>query len=150
MHHLEFTNPSTMPAPVGNYTQVVSYGPLVWISGQVGLDLDGSLVGEADPEAQTRQIYLNIERALESVGGTLDCLVKTVTYVVGRDNVPGMMKVRGGMLESGKITRVPASVLLIVDGLQDPSYLVEVDATAVVPSADPQRRPPALTPSAET
>ena len=136
MSRTEYLNPSSMPAPVGNYTQVVKFGPLVWISGQVGLDQSGNLVGAGDPEAQTRQIYLNIERALESVGASLDSLTKTVTYVVGRENVPGMTQVRAGLLREGKISRVPASVLLIVDGLQDPEYLVEVDAMAVVEGHD--------------
>ena len=43
-----------------------------------------------------------------------------------------MASVRAGLRREGKMTNMPASTLLIVAGLQDPEYLVEMDAVAVI------------------
>ena len=50
----EFVDPATLPKPCGLYSQVVRAGNLVFIAGQMAVDLDGEMVGADDPEAQPR------------------------------------------------------------------------------------------------
>lgn len=47
---------------------------LAFISGQVALSANGSLVGEGDVDAQFKQIFSNLRAALAGVGGTLKTL----------------------------------------------------------------------------
>ena len=53
--------------PVGPFSQAVSAGDLIFLSGQVGLDSGGSLVG-GGIEAQAEQIFANLAAVLEAAG----------------------------------------------------------------------------------
>src|SRR3712207_902638 len=76
----EHINPDTLSRSRG-YSQVVKVGNTVYIAGQVSAGADGNVVGKGDPEAQVRQVWRNIEAAVKAVGGTLQNVVKTTTYV---------------------------------------------------------------------
>ena len=60
----EYLNPDTMSRPAG-YTHVVKIDKTVYIAGQVSVSADGSVVGQGDPEAQVRQIWRNLEAAVQ-------------------------------------------------------------------------------------
>jgi enamine deaminase RidA (YjgF/YER057c/UK114 family) len=64
-----FINPEAMHHPVG-YTHLVEVtaGRLVYIAGQVALDRTGALVGPGDIRAQARQVFDNLQAALQAVG----------------------------------------------------------------------------------
>jgi enamine deaminase RidA (YjgF/YER057c/UK114 family) len=64
-----FINPPTLHHPAG-YTHVVEVtaGRPVYIAGQVPLDPTGALVGPNDSRAQARQVFDNLQAALQAVG----------------------------------------------------------------------------------
>jgi enamine deaminase RidA (YjgF/YER057c/UK114 family) len=128
----EAINPATLPQPLG-YSQVVraSGGTTVYIAGQVAWDAEGNLIGDGDLEAQTRQVFTNVDEALATAGGTFANLVKIGIYVVDHDaeKLVVVRRVRDEFF--GDITP-PASTLLGVDGLAVPGLLIEVDGVAVV------------------
>jgi 2-iminobutanoate/2-iminopropanoate deaminase len=64
-------NPDTMAKPTAGYSQVakVMGGNLVYVAGQVALDLSGNLVGKDDFRAQTEQVFKNLKAAVEAAGG---------------------------------------------------------------------------------
>ena len=128
MAQLQPLNPQGLPDPRNRYTHIVKAGNLVFIAGQVSADAEGNVVGEGDITAQAWQVYANLKTAVESVGGTAANIVKTTTYIVDRDLVPGMRPARdeffGGIL--------PTTTLLIVAGLGRPELLLEVDAVAIL------------------
>ena len=121
-------NPDTMSQPRG-YTQVVKVHNTVYIAGQVGVARDGSVVGKGDPEAQARQVWHNLEAAVTSVGGTLQNIVKTTTYVTNIEYAAAIRKVREELYRS---SRPPTSTLLVVAGLANPDFMMEIEAIAVV------------------
>ena len=120
-------NPDTMSQPRG-YSQVVKVGNTAYIAGQVSLARDGSVVGKGDPEAQARQIWHNLEAAVKSIGGTLNDIVKTTTYVTNINYAAGVRKAR----EERFPTNPPTSTLLVVAGLANPDFMIEIEAIAVV------------------
>ncbi len=122
-----YLNPNTMSQPRG-YSHVVTVDNTVYIAGQISADRDGNVVGKGDPEAQVRQIWHNIEAAVKSVGGTLNDVVKTTTYVTNISYGAAVRKVREERFPSN----APTSTLLVVSGLASPDYLVEIEAIAVV------------------
>ena len=124
----QYLNPETMSRPRG-YTQVVKVGNTVYIAGQVGAAQDGSVVGKGDPEAQVRQVWRNLEAAVKSAGGTLQNIVKTTTYVTSIEYAGALRKVREEVWRS---SNPPTSTLLVVAGLANPDYMVEIEAIAVV------------------
>ena len=126
----EFINPPDLATPPSNmYNHVVKVGNTVYIAGQVSRGLDGRTVHVGDPEAQIRQVWANLEKAVKAAGGTLRDIVKTTTYVVGAENMGKIRAVRADLLPpEGR----PTSTTLLVAGLADPDLLVEVEAVAVL------------------
>ncbi len=124
----EYSNPDTMSQPSG-YTQVVKVDKTVYIAGQVSVAADGSIVGQGNPEAQVRQVWRNVEAAVQSVGGTLQNIVKTTTYVTSIDYAAAVREVRDELHQG---SNPPTSTLLVISALAHPDFMVEIEAIAVV------------------
>ena len=125
-----YVNPQSLAKPTG-YTHVVIApdGRTVYIAGQVAFDSAGAVVGEGDFTAQAQQVYGNLERALQSVGGTMADLVKTTTFITDIKNLPSLREVRSRRLSK---TQPPANTLLQVSSLARPDLLIEIEAVAVL------------------
>jgi enamine deaminase RidA (YjgF/YER057c/UK114 family) len=128
-----FINPSSLVKPNG-YTHVVVApdGRTVYIAGQIAFDSTGQLVGGRDFRAQAVQVYRNLQRALASVGGALDDVVKTTTYVTDVKNVGTLREVRTRYLDAA---HPPANTLLVVSSLARADLLLEIEAVAVLGQA---------------
>jgi len=124
---VEFINPSTIHQPTG-YTHVVKSGNIVFIAGQVGMDKNGQVVGEGDIEAQTRQTLANLEAAVKAAGGKKEDILSITTYILDRNDLPGLRKARGDFFGDNP----PASTLLVISGLARPEFLIEIEARAVI------------------
>ena len=126
----EYINPPELAASPSNiYNHVVKVGNTVYIAGQVSRDLTGQTVHVGDPDAQIRQVWANLEAAVNAAGGSLTDIVKTTTYVVGAEN---LAKIRPARLELLPPEGRPTSTTIVVAGLADPGLLVEVEAIAVI------------------
>ena len=126
---LEFTNPEGMTTPV-RYTHVVKAGNLLFISGQVGRNADGQIVGPGMRE-QFDQALTNIVTALKSQGADITNVAKITTYVTSMSEYqsPEVAAIRTKHFGNHK----PASTSLEVVQLANPAYRVEVEAIAVLP-----------------
>ena len=126
----EYINPPDMAPPAsGLYSHVVKAGSTVYISGQVPRGVDGKPAHAGDAEAQMRLVWANLGKAITAAGGSLKDLVKTTVYVVGTDTLPAIRRARLDLLSAeGR----PTSTIVVVAALADPSFLVEVDAIAVL------------------
>jgi enamine deaminase RidA (YjgF/YER057c/UK114 family) len=104
--------PETLPRPVG-YSHVVDApaGRVIYVSGQVPLDAEGHLVGEGDFEAQARQVFENLTRALEAAG-----------------EIASVRAIRDEYVDT---KHPPASTLVEVSGLFRDDVLIEIDAVAI-------------------
>lgn len=138
MAQLERTvvNTSKAPQPIGAYSQAIRVKPtkLVFVAGQVALDIDGNLVGEGDAAAQTGQIFENIGNILESVGASFSDVLEFTTYVVGRKAIAPFMQARSEIFPRIFPNKdYPANTLLVVDGLVREDFLIEIKAIAALP-----------------
>jgi reactive intermediate/imine deaminase len=128
------SNPDTVAAPMGTYSQAVRVetGDTVWIhvSGQIAIDLEGTLVGPGDVRAQTRQVFENLKAILEANGATFADAVKIGTYLTTLDDLAGMREVRSEYLTADP----PASTAVQIVALVVPEALIEIDLVAVVPA----------------
>ena len=84
-----------------------------------------------DAAAQLREVWSNIGKAMASVGGTVQDIVKTTTYVVGAEN---LAEVRRARTEDKPAGGRPTSTTIVVAGLAAPDLLVEVEAFAILGS----------------
>jgi enamine deaminase RidA (YjgF/YER057c/UK114 family) len=129
---LRYSNPDGMTKPTA-YSQVVEVnGPhrIIFIAGQTGVDAGGKAAQGF--RAQAMQVFENIKTALNSVGGDFEHVVKITTYLTDiEQNADAYREVRASFF-ANKAT-LPASTLLQVTRLANPSYLIEVEAMAVLP-----------------
>jgi enamine deaminase RidA (YjgF/YER057c/UK114 family) len=125
----DWTNPPNVYTPQAHYSQVARAGNTLYISGQLGLDLDGNLVGEGDANAQARRAWRNLVAILSEYGATLRHLVKTTTYITHWAYRPLVAEARDEVFREPPY---PPSTLVVVQGLAEPRFLVEIEAIAVL------------------
>lgn len=129
----EFLNPASL-CPTFGWTHVVSVtgGKTIYISGQVGINEKGEVVGKGDLKRQTEQAFENVRLALAAVGGTFKDVVKTNLYVVGfrPEHIAIIREVRSRYVWA---EHPPSSTLVGVSALVGPDWLIEIEAVAVVP-----------------
>jgi enamine deaminase RidA (YjgF/YER057c/UK114 family) len=122
------SNPPGVREPASRY----SHGILVQgetrrlvISGQVGVDEDGSVPNNG--EAQVALVFRNLRAILKAHGMGIENVVKTTAFLTDRSLLPAYRAAREAIFAE----HAPASTLLFVAGLADPRYVVEVEAEAV-------------------
>ena len=113
------------------FSRAVREGRIVAVSGTAPIGPDGTTVGIGDAGAQTRRCLEIIREALETVGASLDTVIRTRTYLVRVEDWRAIGVVHGEFF--GEIR--PASTMVQVAGLLDPDWLVEIEADAVLPEA---------------
>jgi reactive intermediate/imine deaminase len=126
---LRHLNPPTLFTPTG-YTQVVTPlgGHLVFIAGQVAADTTGAVVGKGDFKAQVKQVFENLQSAVEAAGGTMADIAKINVYVTDTSQLAAMREV----WQQYFTAKPPASTLVQVVRLAREEYLIEIEAIAVV------------------
>ena len=111
--------------------QAVVAGDTVYLRGQIGQDLDTrESVGVGDVEAQAEKAMANIAILLEESGSELGDIVKVVVYLTDIRFREPVYRVMGRWLKGVH----PVSTGLVVSALARPEWLVEIDATAVIPA----------------
>jgi reactive intermediate/imine deaminase len=122
-------NPPALSKPTG-YSHVVEVrgGRTLYISGQIAVDKEGSLVGAGDVKAQAEQVFENLKAALAAGGATFNNVVKLTYFVTDASQVQVVRAVRDRYV--GK--EPPASSFVQVARLVRPELLIEVEAIAVV------------------
>ena len=126
-----FASPEALPSPPG-YSHVVSIpsGRLVWTSGQVAMDAEGSVIAAGSWENQARAVFANLTTALEAAGAGWADVVKLTFYVVDASELVTIRAVRDEFVDRD---RPPTSTLVQVAGLFHPDLLLEVEAVAWLP-----------------
>ena len=120
-------NPSTIAAAFSSYSLAVeapAQARWLHVSGQVGVAPDGALA--QGPEAQMETAFRNLLAILDSAGMGPHDLVKVTVFLTRAEDVSRYRQVRDRMLTGA----TPASTLLVVAGLADPNWLVEIEAVA--------------------
>lgn len=126
--HLQFLSPAALASIPGFSPAVkVTGGQTTYLSGQVALDASGRLVGRGDFRAQAQQVFENIKAGLAAAGADFSHVVKLNIYLLDRANLPIVRDVRDQFVNTAQ---PPASTLLVVQGLAQEDFLLEVEAIA--------------------
>jgi enamine deaminase RidA (YjgF/YER057c/UK114 family) len=132
---IERINPDSIASPVeGLYAQVVvaSGTRRVHIAGQVAIDRDGNLVGPGDYKSQATQAWANVKAAIHAVGGTGHDITNYTIAVVNHE--PHLVEViyGAGMQVFGDEFPRAAAILVGVQCLGYPEWLIEIEADGVL------------------
>ncbi len=69
------------PLPLGHYSQALTHGGLVFVSGQLPIQADSGAVAGASIEEQVEQALANVAAILAAAGSGLDRLLKVTIYI---------------------------------------------------------------------
>lgn len=111
------------------YSRAVRVGNLVEVTGTVAVDDGGNVVGAGDAYAQTAFIIRKIETVLLRAGASLKDVIRTRMFVTDISLWEAYGKAHGEFFGTIK----PCTSMVEVKGLIDPAYLVEIEATAIIP-----------------
>jgi 2-iminobutanoate/2-iminopropanoate deaminase len=116
------------PAPFQGapYSQAITAGDLVFVSGQLGLKPGQTeMVGDSIAE-QTEQVMQNVAAILEAAGSGLDRLVKTTVFLTNLDDFQGMNEIYAKHVGDEPPARATVEIGRLPSGA-----LVEIEAVAL-------------------
>jgi 2-iminobutanoate/2-iminopropanoate deaminase len=101
---------------------------MLHISGQVPQDESGNNVAVGDVRGQTEQVVQNIRKIVESEGGALSDVCRLTIFLTARNDLASVMEVRRKHFKEP----YPAATAVVVTGLANAEWLVEIEAVAVL------------------
>ena len=109
---------------------VVARGTMVFVRGQISQDLDTrESLHVGDATLQTRKAMENIKMLMEEAGGNMEHICRVVVYLIDIRYRQDVYREMGRWLKGV----FPVSTGLVVSALARPEWLVEIEATAVIP-----------------
>ncbi len=113
--------------PVVGFSRAIVAGRHVHVAGTAPVPADG---GEVAPDAysQARRCLEIIEAALAEAGATVDDVVRTRIFLVDVDDWQDVGRAHGEVFGDVR----PASTMVVVTALLDPSWKVEIEADALI------------------
>ncbi len=127
-------NPATISKPVAPYSHAIktTESEILFIAGQVPIDIDGNTIGVGDIEAQTRCIFDLIEKVLESDGMDWSNVAKFNTFLTRRQDRERFTELREELFAKyWPNGDYPINTLLFISGLFREDFLLEIEAIAV-------------------
>lgn len=123
---IKFHNPKgvTLAGKYSHGAEVPQGARFLYVSGQVGVDSRGKL--QPTFEKQAVQVWKNIGQVLKAGGMGYKDIVKITSFLTDSRFIPANRAARDQFISEP----YPASTLLIVQGLADPSMLVEIEVVA--------------------
>ena len=125
MEKRKIESKNSLPAS-GNYSQALeisSFKRILFISGQIPVELDYSVPN--DFRSQCELVWRHIIGQLEDADMTSNNIVKVTTYLSDRRNAEENSRIRQKFLGNNQ-----PSLTVIVTGIYDESWLVEIEAIA--------------------
>jgi 2-iminobutanoate/2-iminopropanoate deaminase len=116
--------------PIKDWSQAVRIGDTIFVSGQVPLDAEGQVVGVDDVRLQCEQVFRNLAQVLDRAGSRLELVGKLTVFATSREHRAAFAEVRAEVFRGR--TDFPASTFLVVSGLANPAWMIEVEAVAAI------------------
>ena len=123
---MEAVKTDRAPAAIGPYAQAVKAGGFVFVSGQIPLAPDGSLV-EGDIRVQTERVMENLKAVLEAAGSGLSRVVQTTCFLADMEDFPGFNEVYARYFTAPYPARSTVQVVKLPRDVR-----IEIDVIAVL------------------
>ena len=111
------------------YSRAVKVGNLVEVTGTVASGDDGKVVGENDAYTQTKYLYEKIESVLKRAGASMKDVVRVRMFVTDISRWQEYGRAHSEFFKDIK----PCNTMVEVRALIEPAYLIEIEATAIIP-----------------
>jgi enamine deaminase RidA (YjgF/YER057c/UK114 family) len=108
------------------FSRAVRVGQHIAVSGTAPINADGHV--SVDPASQARRCWEIALASLAELGGRPEDVIRTRHYITDAEIVDAVSSVHGEIF--GAIR--PASTMIVVAGLIDPRWKVEIELEAIV------------------
>jgi 2-iminobutanoate/2-iminopropanoate deaminase len=122
-------SPEVEEPPPGSFSQCLTAGDTIFISGQVARTDDGRIGGDGSMFSQAMIVLGKIKALVEAAGGTMADVAKLTIFVTDISKRPEIGEARRKFFTGD----FPCSTLVEVSSLVDPGLLIEIEAVAVHP-----------------
>lgn len=120
------TTPSA-PGAIGPYSQAITTGSLLFISGQLPIDPQTGTIVDGDIATKTRQVMTNIKNIVAAGGGNIDDVVKTTIFLTDLGSFRDVNQAYGSFFSADPPARSTIQVAALPLGSP-----VEIEAVAVI------------------
>lgn len=110
------------------FARAVRDGNRILVSGTAPVWADGSC--DSDPAVQTARCLEIVREALARLGASMDDIVRTRMFIADRDDADAIGEAHGAVFAG-----VRPAATMVVTGLLDPRWKVEIEAEALRSSA---------------
>lgn len=114
------------PGPIGPYSQAVTAGGMIFLSGQIPLDPASGELVTGDIGAQTRRVLENLAAVLKEAGSSMQAVVKTTIFMKDLSRFGEMNAVYGEFFSAPYPARATVQAAALPKGVD-----IEIDAIAV-------------------
>lgn len=108
------------------YSVKIGDTKLIFTTGQIALDKDGTVLHPNNPAKQAEFIYESLQKILQEAGASLDDVVKTTVYLTNMSDFAKISAVRNKYLKNSE----PVSTLIEVSKLVKAGCRVEIEVIA--------------------
>ncbi|MCQ2695863.1 RidA family protein [Helicobacter pylori] len=122
----EVIHSTLAPKAIGPYSQAIATNDLVFVSGQLGIDVSTGEFKGADIHSQTTQSMENIKAILKEVGLGMDSVVKTTILLKSLDDFAVVNEIYGSYFKEPYPARATFQVAKLPK-----DALVEIEAIAI-------------------
>jgi len=119
---------SRAPRAVGPYSQAVTDGECVYLSGQIGLVPETGVLAGDDVQIQARQVTKNLSAVLLEAGCSTDDILKVSIYLTDMSDFPQVNIIYSDWLGDHRPARATVGVASLPLGAN-----VEIDLIARIP-----------------
>jgi 2-iminobutanoate/2-iminopropanoate deaminase len=105
------------PEPIGPYSQAISVGNMLFVSGQIAIEKSTGQLHTGDIATETRQVMRNLEEILKEAEMTFSNVVKCSIFLKDMDSFPLVNEVYAAYFssmpparETVEVSRLPKNV----------------------------------------
>ena len=121
---------SNAPAPIGPYSQAVSCGNMLFVSGQIPIDPESGELAINSFAEQCHRVLLNLQLILQAGGSGLDRVLKVTIYMKNLTQFGELNEIYAEYFDDSKPARACVEVSDLPKGVD-----IEMDAIAEISSA---------------
>lgn len=125
--HKEIVSTDKAPKVIGPYSQAVTAGGFVYISGQIPIEPSTGKIIAGDIKQQTGKVLENLKNILEEAGSSLENVVKTTIFMRDMNHFAEINEEYEKYFKNNP----PARSCVQVEGLPRDAY-IEIEAIAVL------------------